>query len=412
VTDPGRPLEIAGTVVRDENGMGVALTVPGYWSENGQEAQLYAFGDDRIMTPDDVVANKPSDWHNAGNGADLVIISHPDFLQAAAELAAHRAQEGLKVAVVNVDDIYDEFSFGEKDPAAIRSFLKNASEKWEMAPRYVVLLGDASFDPRNYLGKGDYDFVPTHIAPNNTLKTADDDWFVDLSGDGRPDIALGRLPVRTPEAAETVVGKIIGYDMASPGGWADKVELVADRGEDGGFDFEKAVAGLKALVPSNLTAQEILIGEVGNDVARQQILDAFNEGRLVINYNGHGSESVWTNHGVLTIDDASSMTNGAKLPVVIAMNCLNGLFHDIYQQSMAEALLLAPNGGAVGVWASSALTDPSGQTALNDDLFKALFGSQDIRVGDALVEAKAKITDPYVRSSWIFFGDPSMRLKH
>ncbi len=412
VTDPARPLELSGTVVRDGTGMGVAVTVPGYWSENGQEAELYAFADDRVMAPDGLVANVPSEWHAAKNGADLVIISHPDFMQAAAELAAHRGQQSLNAAVVDIEDIYDEFSFGDKDPAAIRSFLENAVDNWEIAPQYVVFLGDASFDPRNFLGNGDFDFVPTHITANLSLKTADDDWFVDFSGDGRPNLALGRLPVRTREAAETVIRKIIAYDSAVPGGWVDQVELVADRDEDEGFSFEKAVADLKGLLPEHISSQQVLIGQVGEDTARQQILEAFNEGRLVINYNGHGSQAVWTSHGVLTAEDAANMTNGEKLPVVIVMNCLNGLFHDIYQESMAEALLLAPNGGAVAVWASSALTDPDGQVALNKDLFKVLFSTEGARVGDALVQAKAKITDPYVRSSWIFFGDPSMQLKH
>ena len=137
----------------------------------------------------------------------------------------------------------------------------------------------------------------------------------------------------------------------------------------------------------------------------------FGQGRLLINYDGHGSQAIWDSDDVFENEDALSLENGSKLPLVVAMNCLNGLFHDVYQDSLAEALLANPNGGAVMVWASSALTDPTGQDLMNQDLYRSLFDGENPAVGDAVLAAKANVTDQDTRNTWILFGDPSMRLK-
>jgi hypothetical protein len=92
------------------------------------------------------------------------------------------------------------------------------------------------------------------------------------------------------------------------------------------------------------------------------------------------------------------------------MTCLNGYFHDIYTESLAEALMKAPNGGAVGVWASSGLTEPQGQEEMIDELFRRLFHSSQT-VGEAIMKAKASTSDLNVRKTWILFGDPTLKLR-
>jgi hypothetical protein len=108
---------------------------------------------------------------------------------------------------------------------------------------------------------------------------------------------------------------------------------------------------------------------------------------------------------------AASLTNGNKLPVFVIMNCLNGFFHDVYTQSLAEALMLAPNGGAVAVWASSGLTNAGPQFQMNNSLMQALFSQPAPALGDAVLSAKSGISDQDVRRTFIFFGDPAMRLR-
>ena len=110
-----------------------------------------------------------------------------------------------------VQDVYDEQGFGDKSADAIRAFIKRARASWRVPPRFVLLVGDATFDPRNFLGNGDFDFMPTRLIDTAAMETASDDWFVDDNLDGVPDVALGRLPVRTSAQATAVVGKLLGY---------------------------------------------------------------------------------------------------------------------------------------------------------------------------------------------------------
>ena len=196
-----------------------------------------AFSESRVEKAAALEANQPSNWHQAGRAADLVIISHGDFLESLSPLKALREAQGFSVALIDVEDLYDEFSFGMKTPQALRDFLFQARSSWAKAPRFVLLVGDATFDPRNYLGLGSYDFVPTKLIDTAYLETASDDWFVDFDGDGLPEMAVGRLPVRTAQEATKLVSKIVGYEQGAGGG--QDVLLVADMNDDV-FDFEAA----------------------------------------------------------------------------------------------------------------------------------------------------------------------------
>ena len=157
--------------------------------------------EEKVKSPEGVVANQPSSWHQVKDGYDLVMITHRDFLDTLQPLKKLRESQGLKVALIDVEDLYDEFNFGNKSPKAIKDFLTLAKGNWRKSPRFVLLVGDASFDPRNYLGLGDLDFVPTKLIDTAYMETASDDWFVDLNNDGLPEMAIGRLPVQTVEEA-------------------------------------------------------------------------------------------------------------------------------------------------------------------------------------------------------------------
>ncbi len=273
----------------------------------------------------------------------------------------------------------------------------------------MLLVGDASFDPRNYLDLGDVDLVPTKLVATALLETASDDWFVDWDGDGAPKLAVGRLPVRTTAEADTVVSKLIQYAEASAGKWAQEALLVSD--DPDSFDFAAANTAVKTLLPDEITVDELIIGQSDVATARSTLLDHLNAGKLLVNYVGHGSVEVWANEAVLTSADAQALTNGERLPVVVSMNCLNGFFHDLYTESLAEALLKAEHGGAVAVWASSGLTGPGGQAVMNQALIGHLFGAERVTLGEAMVRAKAAVVDRDVQQTWMLFGDPTLMLK-
>ena len=329
-------------------------------------------------------------------------------MESLAPLKTHRESQGLSVALIDVEDIYDEFSYGTKTPQAIKDFLTRASTSWQTPPRFVLLVGDASFDPRNYLGLGNQDFLPTKLLDTAYMETASDDWFVDFNGDGLPDMAMGRLPVQTAEETATVVSKIIAYDQAASGDWATEALMVADLNDT--FDFEGASQEVADLLPEEMTVWSVYRGQAGDEAARTAILGSINEGKLIINYIGHGTVDLWRG-SLLTASDAASLTNGSALPFVVGMTCLNGFFQTPYVESLAEALLKAENGGAVAIWTSSGLTVPNEQAPMNQELMRLLFNGQGLTLGEATAGAKAATSDQDVRRSWILFGDPTTRLK-
>jgi hypothetical protein len=136
---------------------------------------------------------------------------------------------------------------------------------------------------------------------------------------------------------------------------------------------------------------------------------ALNAGPALVNFAGHGSNQTW--RGLLAVEDADGLTNGNRLPFVVAMDCLNGQFQNPFLPCLAEALLEAPGGGAIAVWASSGICDAEGQAPLNRALYQQLFGGAGAPFGTAAARAKAATTDLDVRRSWILFGDPTASLR-
>jgi uncharacterized repeat protein (TIGR01451 family) len=376
VTDPADPLELN---VDYANGN---ATVSASSKTTGTRSIL-VIGDVRILAPAQLVPSRPSTWSSTGNTAELLIVSARPFAATAEPLKARRDREGISTTIVDVQDLYDEFGFGQRSPNAIRSFLERTRD-WRSAPKYVLFLGDASIDPRNYLGLGAFDYVPTKLVPTFYMKTASDEWFVDGLG-----IAAGRLPARTVAEAETMIRRIVERDTAGN----DQVSFITDT--DPEFDFSAAAHSLGALVPAELT----------QTYAQQASTAVFNS--LLVTYVGHGSVDFWQAGG-FTGAAAAQLTN-TRLPILAGMTCLNGYFHDVYMSSLAEALLLSPNGGAVAVWTSSTLTEPVPQLDMARAFYQHLFAGATI--GEAASRAKAATTEPDVRNSWILFGDPSMKLR-
>jgi hypothetical protein len=401
ITSPAAATWVEGTVQAQGSGYAVTFTAP----QRGNRVFL-AFTDAGVGAPPLVLANQPSNWNQSLSNVDMVLIAQQQFLDRLVPLKALREAQGWSVALVDVEDAYDEFSFGAKSPWALRDLLTLASAS-SHPPRYLLLVGDATMDPRNYLGMGDFDLVPTKLVDTALLETASDDWFGDFNGDGIPEMAVGRLAVRSAQQAATAVAKIVGYEQAGGGSWTNEALVVADRNDT--FDFESAAFEIETLLPSTLRVQEIFLGQSDIGTARTELLAALNHGVLMVQYFGHGSESTWSSQGLLTAADVQALTNGLNLPVVIAMNCLNGLFQDVYSESLAEALLNAEQGGAVAVWASSGATDPNQQIMMARALAPLLFETPTL--GEAILRAKMAVPDQDVRRTWILFGDPATRLR-
>jgi Peptidase family C25 len=403
VTDANNPQELSGTVKPGKNGYAITTLVSG----SGQR-RLLAFADSAARQAASVWANQLSNWRQTGVGADLIMLTRREWFSAVEPLKSLRQGQGLSVAVVDIEDVYDEFSFGNKTPQAVKDFILYARNSWKKAPRFALIVGDATYDPKNYLGFGDNDAVPTSLIDTQYMETACDDCLADSNLDGIGEIALGRLPARTSAEVSKMVAKLVSYDGSTSN---SAVLLVSDSNE--GYNFEAVTAQLRNVIPADFRIEEIDRGRLDPATAKAQLLDAINRGERIVAYTGHGNVDQWRGN-LLTSADARALTNGQNLPLFITMTCLNGYFHDVVLDSLAESLIKADRGGAVAVWASSGMTGPSGQELLDQQMLRAIFDTSSGRaltLGEAILRSKALTNDPDVRRTWILFGDPSMRLK-
>lgn len=395
---------------------GYAITVPTSSPRSKSQRLLYAIPEGQFEQPAALALNQPATLNAATNAADFVLIAHKNVMPALTPLVNARQAQGMKVLTADIEDVYDEFGYGLHGPQAIKEFLSYATTHWTTPPRYVIFAGDASYDPRNYMGIGDFDLVPTKLVDATYNETASDDWLADFDNDGIANIAIGRLPVRTVAEANLVISKIVGF---TPANVPQSALLIADQDPDGSFGFVEASDSIQNLLtPAGLNVQRVTRAPQFSSVttqtdseARANIINGFNAGKAIVNYSGHGNVDVWTGASLFTATDATALTNGNKLSFVVVMDCLNGYYTDPNLQSLSEALLMAPNGGAVAAFASSGLTVAAGQHQMSQQLYTLLYGPQSIALGDAIKTAKAATTDIDVRRTWIYFGDPSLKIR-
>jgi uncharacterized repeat protein (TIGR01451 family) len=407
ITNPAAIVQLNAPVTTDGTSYGVTLVVDG---PAGSQRTLLAFAGDQISAPDALAYHAPNTLATDTQGANYVVITYPDFLQSVEPLVKLHESEGESVAVVTTDQVYDAFNYGEHSPFALQDYLQFAATEWRVKPSAVLLVGDASFDPRNYLGFGDFDFVPTRMIETAALKTASDDWLTDFNQSGYATIPTGRLPVRTSADAALVVSKIVNYESGgATGSWQNQAVVIADENIDADFTSEANAAA--AVLPSSLQVTKILADGQDPSVVEPQILSALNSGALLVNYTGHGSEEEWSFEDLLDNSSATALTNGNQLPMYLLMDCLNGFFQDVYETSLSTSLMLSPNGGAVAVWASSGFTDAAPQGTMDQAFLSAWSANPQLPVGSVILAAKSGITDPDVRRTWILFGDPGMRLQ-
>ncbi len=366
-------------------------------------------------------------------GADWVVITHSDFIPQAKKLAEHRTRkDSLKTLVVDVADIYNEFSCGMLDPVAIRDFLKFAFDTWNRKPFYVLLLGDGDYDYKN-VEISDKNWVPPYESKEGLqqiLTYTSDDFFVLLTPDLYIDMAIGRIPVQTQEEAETVVNKIIQYENNIDfGSWRNIVLFLADDGLTSGGDTDGQIHTIQSETLANyytpdfvnkrklyLVAYPTVYTSVGRrkPEASKTLVDYINRGCAIVNWIGHGNPAVWAHERVFEIGyTIQNLKNEGRLPFVVAATCDFGRFDNPKSQSSTEALLTLKNGGAIGILSSARLVYSSDNAAFNykffDELFKWTDEYKTSRTGEAMFRVKqvyASLND----RKFILFADPALRL--
>ena len=350
----------------------------------------------------------------AERGADYLVISADaaDFEEALQPLLSHRAAQGYTTALVNVRQVYDEFGFGRETPAAIRSFLAFAAAGWSPAPRFVLLVGDASYDVNGYTAGQNHNLLPTQlIYTEHAGYVASDTWYVlPAAGDPVPQMAIGRLPVHGKRDLETMVAKILDYENGTSGTWTTRALLVADD-EEAFTRVSSELAG--ELSVAGYTPQALYMEE--NEDIHSAIVGAFNGGVGLVNYVGHGSVGVWGDERVLTTEDAPELTNARQYPIFVTFTCLNGYFNHPDVDALAEALLRVDGGGVVAAIAPSGRSFTAQQEPIANAFYALLLQSEARTLGEALQFAKQEGAGNAflleVIHTFNLLGDPALRFR-
>jgi hypothetical protein len=345
--------------------------------------------------------------------ADFLLIAPRAFLAAAEPLLQRRQDQGLATRAVAFEEIVDEFGHGQLSAEAIRGFLSFAYQSWaQPSPRYVLLLGDSTYDPRNFMGTSQPSPLPALWAKTSYLWTVSDPRLAAVNGeDELPDLAIGRLPATTAEQARALVEKLLAWEDSGQG-LAGQAALVADNPDIAG-DFE---ADVRDIAQSYLAGRSnlILLSQL-NSQTRPAVLDALNSGLSFLSYVGHGGAAVWASENVWNSWDAASLQAQSRQPLLVTMNCLNGYFVAPAYDSLAESLLKADGRGAIAAFSPSGLSLDGPAHLYHRALMAELTGGQHARLGDAVLAAQKAYAQtgmmPELLSVYHLLGDPATPIR-
>lgn len=407
VTNPQVPVLMNGTL----NGSVYTFT---------QDAQtLHEFAAFNVTATDlytpkfaSTVANQ--NLHALGQ-VDCIIVTYPDFIEAANKLAEyHRRHDNMRVTVATTAQIYNEFSSGAQDLSAIRDFArmfyKRAGTDDAQMPKYMTLIGGASYDYKNRLPNNS-NFVPVFesgkileiVHEKNIINGAinalssfcSDDFYgflddseniEDIKVINALDMGVGRLPARNKDDANALVDKIIGYtDPATLGKWRIAATVVADNNDDAGPHM--AVAENMAETITKKTFNLYNMNKVYLDAiptistpagprcpnANAAINNDIYKGVFAMNYNGHGNTQIWAGERILTQDDYNTWHNEHMLPFMITATCDFGQFDHPQYVSAAEQLVLRKGGGVIAMLTTTQAVFSTYNETLNDQYLSAQF---------------------------------------
>lgn len=325
--------------------------------------------------------------------ADEIIVGVEALLQAVQPLVAYRESNGLKVATLTPTQLLDHWGRGVPDSSVLRQFLRWRQEQKRL-PRYILLLGDAELAP--WQGNSDIlrTRIPTAFITTPYLGETPSD--AALLGDVAGNVALGRIPARSPAEVDAIVQKILTYEQ-NP---TPRRHLILN---DGDAEFVTFAAEIAAFWQRQ--GDTVARFNTTSSLARPAILEALQEGPAWLHYVGHGSPLLWSRAQILTVEDASSWSAPA---LVLAWTCLSGYFSLPDGQSLAERWLLTAQGGAVAVIAPTGEEDTAHQQLFADTFYRALTDSNTL--GLALARTRARLTFDGIALQYQLFGDPALRL--
>lgn len=403
VTYDGEPMLLQG-LTPVQNGSVWSVTIP-----SGRSIVAYGVEDSGLLAPATVTFNNPSTLSSPANAANLVIISHSstDFMNAAETWANYRRNQGFTVKVIDVADILDEFSYGSVAAKGLQDFFLYAAQNWQTAPAYALLLGDGSYDSRNYEGLGYWNMVPTKLVSTIYEETGSDEALADFNNDGLAELAIGRIATRNVAGVNTMYNKTVAFEVPAMQSLSRGAIFAYDL--PSGYDFQAMSMILRNQLPPETPS--VMVDRAAPN-AQQTLINEINLGRYIINYAGHGSSGLWAATSFFSINNVSQLTNANSQTIFTMLTCLNGYFIQVSNDSLAESLTKATNGGSVAAWASSGKTTPDIQLVMGQRFFQQIGIGNIPRIGDLIRDAKQVVPGGSdVRFSWVLLGDPMLKVR-
>ena len=401
-----------------------------------------------VKTPE-YVYNITNQNHHADPQADMVIIiaTSQKLLKQAQRLANfHSERDGLRVNIVPADELYNEFGSGTPDANAYRRYLKmlydRATTEADM-PRYLLLFGDCVWDNRlltsacRALSADDLLLCHESEDSYSLTKCYVDDGFFCLLDDGegenpltsdKLDVAVGRFPVTTEADAKTMVDKVMGYvENKNAGSWQNTLVFMGDDGNNNlhmkdqdetaemvaerhpGFAIKKIMWDAYERVS---TATGNSYPEVTRLIKQQQ-----QQGALIMDYAGHGSERQISHEKVINATDFLQFTN-ANLPLWITASC-DIMPYDGTTETIGENAVLNSKGGAVAFFGTTRTVYTNYNKVINQAYLRHVLAKDTdgkaLTIGEAQRRAKNELIElgsdrTENKLQYALLGDPAMRL--
>ncbi len=355
------------------------------------------------MKAGSLVNLRAADWQ-----VDHLTIAETGLVASAQAIKTYRASQGLKAEVVSVDDIYDNFNFGIRDPRAIKNFISYAYRNWAVSPRYVFLLGDGSLDYKNALGANDSGIPSFPIVVANGMY-ASDTFYGDVDDDGSMDIAVGRLPVNAQSNVTDYITKLANYELG--GGWKTNTLITTDQSDYAG-NFYSDGNDLQQYITDRAVARAD-IDVIGVTPTRESLIAEVNKGKEVSLYIGHGTPNQLSLQSILLTSDAVTFTNSTAPTTFVMIGCLVGSFANPAFTSIGEGLIKA-KGGASSMIAAATLISAADGKVLTEEFLDSIYADGVDRVGDAWIRGKSKLTEAGRHNAYKAFqllGDPGMAIR-
>lgn len=390
------------------------------------------------LTPT-AIGSIPNQNLHALTPQDYIIVTRKSLMPYAEEIAQlHRTQDNLRTVVVDVEQVFNEFSSGNNDVSAIRNFVKMLYDKASTPsdqPQYLLLFGDGTYNNRNL---GNY-YLPTYQsrASFRTLETfTSDDYFGildDTEGDNIEntfsnliDIGVGRIPSDNTEKAQQIVAKIKHYyTQNSFGDWRSSLTFVADD-EDNNLHFNQAET-IANNTATNLTKYNI--DKIYLDAYTQQnsftgatyptanlaLNNKIFSGTMLVNYIGHGGGTGLAQEKLVTVDDIEKWNNLDKLPIFVTATCEFARFDEIGEYSAGERLIFKSGGGAISLLTTTRLVFANDNFDMNKNFMHQFIQAEsqsNLRLGDIMKLAKRQTFTGDGNRKFFLLGDPALRLAY